>query len=186
MANKNTKVTDESGTMKAATSETAKDNEFADYNKPMQPITPDGNKSVAGGVPGVDPGVNYAEADADLVDPKLVEAAQLRPRGAQGGSQTDRLTGIQQKMQGAGRKDEPSARGTVKVGDEYVNMAGHPPGLPGEEKVEKKGVSIRSADGRSLYVSINGQKWEGTELTVPEKYANEAKRILMEGGYYIK
>lgn len=187
MANKDKKVTDESGTMEAATAENTKGNEYANFNKPMAPMSPSTNEGSRAAVPGVDPGATYAEVSEEEIDPKLMEAAALRPRGAQGGSQTDRLTAIQQEMQGLGRKDRPSYDGLVKSGDVAVSMAGYPAEEPGKETNRKRdGVAIRSADNRALFVSINGQRWEGKEIYVPEKYVEEAKRILNEGGYYIK
>lgn len=51
----------------------------------------------------------------------------------------------------------------------------------------KKGelVTIKSVDGRELEVSIGDQYWKGKVIEVPSELAQDVKRILRDGGFYI-
>ena len=47
-------------------------------------------------------------------------------------------------------------------------------------------VDIISADGRELEFSINNENWKGKVISVPKHLEGEARRILEEGGFFIK
>jgi len=54
-------------------------------------------------------------------------------------------------------------------------------------EVSKEGedIILRSVDGRELEVSIGNDHWKGKEIVVPFKQAEEVKRILKEGGFFV-
>lgn len=156
--------------------------ENLDPNKSVSNFSPTEGVSVEGGVPGVDAGVTNADATG-VVDEDLAKAANQRSKTATG-SQTDKLTAIQQQMQGTGRKDIAEPRGDVKVGDTTVDFSGQPtedsePNRQGKTKIE-------SADGRTLEVSVNSESYTGKEIWVPSEQEGEIRRILADGGYFTK
>lgn len=156
--------------------------ENLDPNKPISNFSPTPGVSVEGGVPGVDAGVTNADATG-VVDEDLAKAANKRAGVT--GSQTDKLTAIQQQMQGTGRKDIAEPRGDVKVGDTTVDFSGQPTEDTAEASHEGE-TKITSADGRTLEVAINGESYSGKEIWVPNDQAGEIKRILADGGYFTK
>lgn len=173
--------------VRTATAKDAENNRYANYNRPMEAVRPKDNEGIQAPVPGVDAGASFAEDKEGKIDKDLAEAATMRPIGAQGGSQTDRLTGVQQQAQPLGKKDQPSYDGAIQTKGGLVNLAGYRQGDPGDTSRGKEdGTVIESADGRSLFVGINGNHWEGSRIVVPGEYAEEARRILVEGGYYLK
>jgi hypothetical protein len=54
-----------------------------------------------------------------------------------------------------------------------------------EEKVEEM-VTIKSADNRRLEVSVGNSAWNAPEIQVPKAMAGEVRRILLEGGFFLK
>jgi len=54
-----------------------------------------------------------------------------------------------------------------------------------EEKVEEM-VTIKSADNRKLEVSVGDRFWNAPEIQVPKKMAGEVRRILLDGGFFLK
>lgn len=54
-----------------------------------------------------------------------------------------------------------------------------------EEKVEKM-VTIKSADNRRLEVSVGERFWNAPVIEVPEALAGEVRRILLDGGFFLK
>lgn len=54
-----------------------------------------------------------------------------------------------------------------------------------EEKPEEM-VTIRSADNRRLEVSVGDRFWNAPEIQVPVALAGEVRRILLEGGFFLK
>lgn len=53
-------------------------------------------------------------------------------------------------------------------------------------EVEPGMVEIISADGRVLEVSIGGDIWTGKTIFVPKDKAEDVRRILEAGGFFIK
>lgn len=51
---------------------------------------------------------------------------------------------------------------------------------------EPKTVTIETADGRTLYVNINGRAFEGKIIEVPASLEGEVRRLLVEGNFLIK
>lgn len=47
-------------------------------------------------------------------------------------------------------------------------------------------VIIRSADNRRLEVSVGNQIWNNVNIEVPKELAGEVRRILLEGGFFLK
>lgn len=47
-------------------------------------------------------------------------------------------------------------------------------------------VTIKSADGRALEYSVNGEFYKGKEITVPVEVAGEARDALEKGGFFLK
>ena len=47
-------------------------------------------------------------------------------------------------------------------------------------------VEIRSADGRSLEVAINGVMYNDKTIRVPREQEGDIRRILNDGGFYLK
>ena len=54
-----------------------------------------------------------------------------------------------------------------------------------EEKVEEM-VTIKSADNRRLEVSVGNLAWDASEIQVPKAMVGEVRRILLEGGFFLK
>ena len=54
-----------------------------------------------------------------------------------------------------------------------------------EEKVEEM-VTIRSADNRRLEVSVGNLAWNAPEIQVPKELVGEVRRILLDGGFFLK
>lgn len=54
-----------------------------------------------------------------------------------------------------------------------------------EEKPEEM-VTIKSADNRRLEVSVGDKAWNAPEIQVPKELAGEVRRILLEGGFFLK
>lgn len=54
-----------------------------------------------------------------------------------------------------------------------------------ETAKEGEDIILRSVDGRELEVSIGNDHWKGKEIVVPFKQAEEVKRILKEGGFFV-
>ena len=54
-----------------------------------------------------------------------------------------------------------------------------------EEKVEEM-VTIKSADNRRLEVSVGNLAWNASEIQVPKAMVGEVRRILLEGGFFLK
>ena len=54
-----------------------------------------------------------------------------------------------------------------------------------EEKVEEM-VTIKSADNRRLEVSVGDRFWNAPEIQVPKAMVGEVRRILLEGGFFLK
>ena len=57
---------------------------------------------------------------------------------------------------------------------------------PTEEKEMDSLVTIKSADGRKLEVSVGERSWNSTEIQVPKDMVGEIRRILLDGGYFLK
>lgn len=55
-----------------------------------------------------------------------------------------------------------------------------------EAEKPKKFVTLISADKRVMEVSIGGENWKGVTITVPEELEGEIRRILEEGGFFLK
>lgn len=53
-------------------------------------------------------------------------------------------------------------------------------------EVEEKMVMIKSADNRKLEVSIGDRAWNAPIIEVPQSLAGEVRRILLEGGFFLK
>lgn len=47
-------------------------------------------------------------------------------------------------------------------------------------------VNLISADGRALEVAVGGESWNGRVISVPKKQADDIRRILTEGGFFLK
>lgn len=47
-------------------------------------------------------------------------------------------------------------------------------------------VEIVSVDGRNMEVSINSNYWSGKKILVPADQEGQVRKILTDGGYYIK
>lgn len=56
----------------------------------------------------------------------------------------------------------------------------------GETPRSGRMVELISADGRQLEVSISNDVWKGLRILVPVELEGEIRRILEEGGYYVK
>lgn len=54
-----------------------------------------------------------------------------------------------------------------------------------EEKVEEM-VTIKSADNRRLEVSVGDRSWNAPEIQVPKELVGEVRRILLDGGFFLK
>lgn len=50
----------------------------------------------------------------------------------------------------------------------------------------KQFVILRSADKRQLEASIGDQVWKGTEISVPVEQAGDVRRLLEDGGFFLK
>lgn len=57
---------------------------------------------------------------------------------------------------------------------------------PSLENTPSGFTKIISADGRTLEASVGDQHWIGKELDVPNEQAGEVRRLLEEGGFYLK
>lgn len=55
-----------------------------------------------------------------------------------------------------------------------------------EELDTPEEVIITSADGRVLEAAINERTFKGKTISVPAELAEEVKRLLLNGGYFIK
>lgn len=47
-------------------------------------------------------------------------------------------------------------------------------------------VTLISADKRVMEVSIGSNTWKGVEITVPQELESEIRRLLEDGGFYLK
>ena len=54
-----------------------------------------------------------------------------------------------------------------------------------EEKPEEL-ITIKSADNRRLEVSVGNLAWNAPEIQVPKAMVGEVRRILLEGGFFLK
>jgi hypothetical protein len=72
---------------------------------------------------------------------------------------------------------------TLEDGSEALVSAAS---IKSPEKAKKgEKVTIKSVDGRELEVSIGDLRWKGKVIEVPSENAEDVRRILKEGGFYI-
>ena len=68
---------------------------------------------------------------------------------------------------------------TPKVGEQVIT-----PEI--KKEVESGMVEIESVDGRELEASVGTTIWKGKVIIVPKEMEEDVRRLLIEGGFFIK
>lgn len=83
------------------------------------------------------------------------------------------------------RSKAPKAEATAPVEPVVPETPAEPTPAP-EPAKEAEMVDLLSADNRDLEVSIGDKFWKGKVISVPKEQEGDIRRILSEGGFFLK
>lgn len=109
---------------------------------------------------------------------RLAEIERARKEEEEANAELDK-----EEVEQAKEPSDEAKKGVSTEVEKNDNVPAEEGSAPQEEITMKK---IISADNRQLEVSIGNEVWKGFEIMVPSNLEGEIRRILHDGGFYVK